>query len=401
MTRRRTHRTQRVFHIPFRQLATRSGTDGGFTLIEVIIVIVIAGILASVAMRSVASLADTARIEETKDEMIMIAQSIVGNPDLNNNGTRTDFGYVGDVGSMPPNLDALINNPGGYATWNGPYAQNRFSQISSDIKQDAWGANYSYSGGNTITSSGSGSDIVLKVGRVVSDFTLNRVSGKILDRDGTPPPPLYNDSISVRLVFPDGAGGYTAKSVTVIHGGYFAFDSIPIGNHDLEIVYGPLSDTIQNFVSVLPGRDTHGDYLLTTNVWYDTSGGSLEFVAASDTVYSNPQCNNFSFWIVNNTGAPITIDWMIFSWASPTAYYKSIEWNGATVFDQPNPSNGSGDTAVFSPPQVINDGQTAKLSGLAFKTQPFGGPMVDMSGATTTIELSDGSSFVINFGACL
>ena len=97
----------------------------GFTLIEVVIVILIAGIIASVALRSAVTISDTARTEETKQELESLAIAIIGNTKLENNGVRSDFGYVGDVGAMPPNLDALKSNPGSYSTWKGPYIDRR------------------------------------------------------------------------------------------------------------------------------------------------------------------------------------------------------------------------------------------------------------------------------------
>ena len=91
----------------------------GYTLIELVIVIIILGIITTVAMRSIKDTNQTARIEETKKELEQLAIAIAGNPDLISGGQRTDFGYVGDIGALPPNLDALVQNPGGYTTWKG------------------------------------------------------------------------------------------------------------------------------------------------------------------------------------------------------------------------------------------------------------------------------------------
>ncbi|MCH8027529.1 MAG: type II secretion system protein [candidate division Zixibacteria bacterium] len=152
----------------------------GFTLIEIVIVLVISAILATVAMRSAFFISETAKEEETKQELEMLQFAIVGNPLLYNDNTRSDFGYVGDVGSMPPNLDALFSNPGGYATWNGPYIKRRFEQDPDDYKKDAWGVVYTY-GGNSVTSSGSGSNIVREFGTSLNDFLINGVDGVLLD----------------------------------------------------------------------------------------------------------------------------------------------------------------------------------------------------------------------------
>ena len=239
----------------------------GFTLIEVVVVIIIIGIMAGVAVKKGGQLYEAAKIEETKQKMDALATAITGNSELMNNGVRSDFGYVGDVGAMPPNLDALNSNPGAYATWNGPYISNRFTQITDDYKKDAFGTEYTYSGGATITSTGFGSDMVRRVAHSTSDLLLTTVRGNIYDLDGTPPGADYDDSVTITITFPHGSGGTIITGLTPDAGGYFEFGSIPVGNHDLTIVYEPDDDTLTRFVSVLPGSAGYGEYRLTANVW--------------------------------------------------------------------------------------------------------------------------------------
>jgi len=102
------------------------GNQKGMTLIELVMVIIIIGILAGVGMKSMDSALVTAKIESTKRELDALAGAVAGNPDIISNGCRVDFGYMGDVGSLPANLDALVTSPGGYATWKGPYIKNNF-----------------------------------------------------------------------------------------------------------------------------------------------------------------------------------------------------------------------------------------------------------------------------------
>ncbi len=367
-------------------------------MIEVIIVVVVAGILISVALRSAGVISETARIEETKQELELLATAIVGNPELENNGVRSDFGYVGDIGAMPPDLDALNSNPGGYSTWNGPYIDNDFSQSIDDYKTDAWGALYVYSGVNII-SSGSGSDIVRTLGKSVNDFILNQVRGAVFDLDGTPPGPDYKDSVEVRLTIPNGAGGITTKSTTVDAGGYFSFDSIPIGNHDIDIVYLPDNDTLHRFVSVLPASSPYGEYSLAAEAWNTaTGGGGIVKVSGSDSLSGD--CNKFYFWIENTSTSPITIDSLKMTWTSPVAYYKEVEWNGSDVWENDNPRAGSGQWIVFDSPQTILPGQKLMIEFEGFKDSPTGGADVNMNNATFTIEFSDGSVITVNTGAC-
>ena len=136
--------------------------ESGFTLIEVLMTVVIIGILAAVAMRSVQSSIDGSRIRETQAEIDELIVAIAGNPDLYNNGMRSDFGYVGDVGAVPGSIDDLVTNPGGYTTWDGPYVSRRFTQDADGFKKDAWGNNYTFSSGITLASTGGGSTAMTK-----------------------------------------------------------------------------------------------------------------------------------------------------------------------------------------------------------------------------------------------
>ncbi len=221
----------------------------GFTLIELVLIILILGVLASVAVRQLSSSITTAEYEHTKKELDQLALAIVGNPNVYVNGSRTDFGYVGDVGALPLNLDALITNPGAYASWDGPYITNGTS--NNDLKKDAWNADYILSS-TSIRSTGSGSNIDKIFTSTSSSLLANNLYGYILDASGQAPGSVYKDSLIVTMRYPNGSGGYNNSSTLPDNNGNFSFTSLPIGVHTLSVIYIPDSDTVSYTVAINP-----------------------------------------------------------------------------------------------------------------------------------------------------
>lgn len=377
----------------------------GFTLIEVVIVLVVSAILMTVAMRSGKEISDTAKTEQTKQELETIAFAIVGNPDLHNAGTRADFGYVGDVGALPPDLAALVNDPG-YPTWNGPYLRNRFEQTADDFARDAWGVAYNYSGGTDIQSSGSGSLIIRSLAATEDQILRNRITGSVVDVNGTPPGTIYQDSLLLLLSYPNGSGGSATATALPDAGGYFSFDSIPIGNHRLALIYAPYSDTITRFLSLSPGAELYTEFRMTLDLWSGSAGGAggnLVHINGSDTAWGGiGQCDDISFWIENAGSTAATISSMTVTWISPTAYYETIKWGNPTIFNEQNPRVGSAELAVFKSTQTIAPGSQVRIRILNFSPSLNGGnAKVAMNNVSFQISLSDGSTFTVTTGACI
>ncbi len=236
----------------------------GFTLVETVIIIVVLGILAAVATVKFNDVTDDARLKSTLTEMGAVAKAIVGNPVVYSRGTRSDFGYVGDIGALPPNLDALYSNPGGYSTWNGPYIKGAVN--ASDYKYDAWNTAYSLLG-TTLRSTGSGSNIDKVLASNAASLTGNSVTGYIMDASMIAPGDDYKDSVTIRLTYPNGTGGITTASVNPDKSGRFSFSGLPIGNHILEAIFVPESDTIKMQICILPSSSDKIEIIFPADLW--------------------------------------------------------------------------------------------------------------------------------------
>jgi prepilin-type N-terminal cleavage/methylation domain-containing protein len=248
----------------------------GYSILELVVAIVILGIISAVALKSIRNTSDQARIEETKKGLERLAFAIAGNPNLVSGGVRTDYGYVGDIGAMPPNLDALVTNPGGFAAWRGPYIRDDFSTggLSSRYKMDAWGKPYVYSGGSTIASTGGGT-LARNLANSVRELLYNRAGFVFTDLGDSPPGLDHRDSVRFILTYPDGAGSTVARTKYPTADGSVDFDSVPIGTHTLRVVYLPDGDTLTRKVNINPGQDFYADIRYFARLWTAApTGGS-------------------------------------------------------------------------------------------------------------------------------
>ncbi|UCE66607.1 MAG: type II secretion system protein GspG [Candidatus Zixiibacteriota bacterium] len=126
----------------------------GFTLIELAIIIVILGVIATVGIPAMGNMINASRISAAKDELRTLKIAIVGK-----SGSSNIRGYENDVGALPPDLQGLFTKPGGVADWtkfagigwNGPYIDGD----NGEYLKDPWGVDYIYdSGGRKIKSVG-------------------------------------------------------------------------------------------------------------------------------------------------------------------------------------------------------------------------------------------------------
>jgi general secretion pathway protein G len=105
----------------------RPAAAAGFTLLELLVVLVILGLLASVTAPAVARYLSGAKIDAAKLQ-------------IQNLSTTLDM-YRLDTGSYPSPQDglrALVQRPAAAQRWNGPYLRK------PDMIKDPWGREYQY-----------------------------------------------------------------------------------------------------------------------------------------------------------------------------------------------------------------------------------------------------------------
>jgi len=116
----------------------RRASRDGFTLIEILLVVVIIGILAAVAVPNLAGKVGKAQTSAAKSSIAAIESAI----DM----------YEVDNGKFPDSLQNLVTK-GSEPNWSGPYIKK------AESLNDPWGTQFQYTkSGNTYTLTSAGPD---------------------------------------------------------------------------------------------------------------------------------------------------------------------------------------------------------------------------------------------------
>ncbi len=307
--------------------------EAAFTLVEFVLVILLMGILAGVSIPFVRDNQNAQRYQVTKAKLEALRAAILGDSTVDAAGSRTHFGYVGDMGRLPTALSNLttaetpafsFDSTYGFGSgWRGPYVSLELIG-TQPVDKDEWGNSLVYSPSAsppTITSYGAD----------------GAAGGTSFNTDITVTLPVSESFATVDGVVADGAtaiagltteirypvsGTQTAFTVTTSSNGTFSFPSVPFGFRSLKVTSTPSLGPVQivvdqpSFVVVDSALNYSGAYLAVT-----VSG-------SPSTACTGSSCARVS--LKNAYSSALTLANINADWSPTTGYLKSVILNGTT-----------------------------------------------------------------------
>ena len=110
-------------HIPGCSRFGMSHAARGFTLVELLLVLVILALIAGLVLPGIIGRAEGAKAKAASSQVTRLSMAVES--------------YYLDTGSTPESLQQLVEDSGGSSGWNGPYVK------TSSLK-DPWGREYEY-----------------------------------------------------------------------------------------------------------------------------------------------------------------------------------------------------------------------------------------------------------------
>jgi general secretion pathway protein G len=95
----------------------------GFTLVELLLVLVILALIAGLVLPGIIGKAESAKAKAASSQISRISMSVES--------------FYLDTGITPSSLDELVSEPSGVTGWNGPYIKNT-------LLKDPWGQEYKF-----------------------------------------------------------------------------------------------------------------------------------------------------------------------------------------------------------------------------------------------------------------
>jgi len=100
-----------------------NGGQRGFTLVELLLVLVILALIAGLVLPGIIGKAESAKAKAASSQISRISMSVES--------------FYLDTGNTPSSLEELVDEPAGLSGWNGPYIKN-------SLLKDPWGQDYQY-----------------------------------------------------------------------------------------------------------------------------------------------------------------------------------------------------------------------------------------------------------------
>jgi general secretion pathway protein G len=107
-----------------KRFKTKNNRQRGFTLVELLLVLVILALIAGLVLPGIIGKAESAKVKAASSQISRISMSVES--------------FYLDTGDTPSTLEDLVNEPSGVTGWNGPYIKN-------SLLKDPWGQPYQYS----------------------------------------------------------------------------------------------------------------------------------------------------------------------------------------------------------------------------------------------------------------
>lgn len=273
----------------------------GFSLVEVVVVLAVLAVLAGVVVPLALRIFESAAEDATRDEMLILKKAMVGDPNRLQNSSRSDFGFLGDIGRLPSNLDELVlqgplpgyvfdNGRQTGAGWRGPYITGGFlGSAQEEFKKDGLGNDYILTVGpggldGTLISSGpdgrpgTTDDIALAL---LAAETSGALRGTVRGAMGN-----GLSGIPMTLHFASGGALRDVTASTDSNGNY-SFSGVPFGPHSIEA--NPASGLLalaSGSVSISSnGRDITFGVLNLSSIAVIVSAMSADFGSRGSTNY--------------------------------------------------------------------------------------------------------------------
>ena len=103
--------------------SSRRNQSRGFTLVELLLVLVILALIGGLVLPNIIGNAEGAKVKAAGSQISRLSMAVES--------------FYLDTGTTPDSLDDLVNESGGVEGWNGPYVK------ASSLK-DPWGREYVY-----------------------------------------------------------------------------------------------------------------------------------------------------------------------------------------------------------------------------------------------------------------